>query len=125
VGYGAGLRPGAALAGGAVGVVIAAGVNSWQLVVGGPDGQGVGRVAAGDPLAFVGVGWRSAVATSVHEQRVAASGAAAEVATAHVTATVVGLAAAGAGSRRTAHPHCTFSDNSAISAISFNLSSTY
>jgi hypothetical protein len=79
VGSGAGWRPAAAPTGGAVGVVAAAGVGSWQLDVGGPDGQRASCVAAGDPLAPVGGGWRSAVATSVHEQRVAASGVASVV----------------------------------------------
>jgi hypothetical protein len=93
VGYGAGRRPAAALVGGVVGVVAAAEVGSWSTVVGVNVGQGVGRVATGDAFALVGGGWRSAVATIVHDQRVAASGATADAAT-------LGLSAAGASSRR-------------------------
>jgi hypothetical protein len=70
VGSGVGWRPADTLAGGAVGVVASAGVCSWPPAVAGRDGQGVGRVAAGDAFAPVGGGWRSAVATTVHEQRV-------------------------------------------------------
>jgi hypothetical protein len=100
VGSGAGWRPAAAPAGGAVGVVAAAGAGSWPTVVGGLDGRGASRVHAGDAFEHVGGGWRLAVATNVHAHMDAARGAAAYVTTIAASVAIVRHAAAGAGLRQ-------------------------
>jgi hypothetical protein len=84
VGTSVGWRSAATHVGGVVGDVAASGATWWPSVVAGHGGQRVGRTTIGSAFAVV-VSWRSAAATGVHGQRIAASGYAFNVAIVAIT----------------------------------------